>query len=257
MIKMNNFYVMHVKNIKQILIIVIAALFTAGILYIENVMQFPVFSTADGPKAIFRGEEKENKVSLTFDISWGDEKAAPILETLKKNGVTNATFFLSAAWAERHPEIVKQIIKDGHQIGSMGYSYKNYTSLEATEIRRDLLMAQDVFKELGLKDIKLLRPPTGNFNQEILTIAERYGYTVVHYSVDSDDWTNPGVSKIVKNVNDSVQGGDIILLHASDSAKQTQKALPKIVEGLKQKGLKNVSVAELIANSSARSTEVK
>ncbi|MDX8291913.1 polysaccharide deacetylase family sporulation protein PdaB [Metabacillus indicus] len=254
---MNNFYVLHIKKVKQLLIIVIAALFTAGILYIENVLQFPVFSTADGPKAVFRGEEKANSVSLTFDISWGDEKAKPILDTLKKNGVTNATFFLSAAWAERHPEIVKQIVKDGHQIGSMGYAYKNYTSLEADEIRRDILMAQDVFSELGLKDIKLLRPPTGNFNQEILTIAERYGYTVVHYSVDSDDWTNPGVSTIVKNVNDAVQGGDIILLHASDSAKQTQKALPQIVEGLKQKGLNNVTVADLISGGTAKSTEVK
>ncbi|WP_307428375.1 polysaccharide deacetylase family sporulation protein PdaB [Bacillus sp. V2I10] len=254
---MNNFYVLHVKKIKQLIIIVIAALFTAGILYIENVMQFPVFSTADGPKAVFRGEEKENKVSLTFDISWGDEKAKPILDTLKNNGITNATFFLSAAWAERHPEIVKQIVKDGHQVGSMGYAYKNYTALEAEDIRRDILMAQDVFNELGLKDIKLLRPPTGNFNEEILTIAERYGYTVVHYSVDSDDWKNPGVDAIVKNVNDSVQGGDIILLHASDSAKQTQKAIPQIVDGLKQKGLKNVSIAELIANGNAKSTEVK
>ncbi|MDQ0856684.1 polysaccharide deacetylase family sporulation protein PdaB [Bacillus sp. V2I10] len=255
--RMNNFYVLHVKKIKQLIIIVIAALFTAGILYIENVMQFPVFSTADGPKAVFRGEEKENKVSLTFDISWGDEKAKPILDTLKNNGITNATFFLSAAWAERHPEIVKQIVKDGHQVGSMGYAYKNYTALEAEDIRRDILMAQDVFNELGLKDIKLLRPPTGNFNEEILTIAERYGYTVVHYSVDSDDWKNPGVDAIVKNVNDSVQGGDIILLHASDSAKQTQKAIPQIVDGLKQKGLKNVSIAELIANGNAKSTEVK
>jgi polysaccharide deacetylase family sporulation protein PdaB len=255
--RMNNFYVLHVKKIKQLIIIVIAALFTAGILYIENVMQFPVFSTADGPKAVFRGEEKENKVSLTFDISWGDEKAKPILDTLKNNGITNATFFLSAAWAERHPEIVKQIVKDGHQVGSMGYAYKNYTALEAEDIRRDILMAQDVFNDLGLKDIKLLRPPTGNFNEEILTIAERYGYTVVHYSVDSDDWKNPGVDAIVKNVNDSVQGGDIILLHASDSAKQTQKALPLIVDGLKQKGLKNVSIAELIANGNAKTTEVK
>lgn len=255
--RMNNFYVLHVKKIKQLIIIVIAALFTAGILYIENVMQFPVFSTADGPKAVFRGEEKENKVSLTFDISWGDEKAKPILDTLKNNGITNATFFLSAAWAERHPEIVKQIVKDGHQVGSMGYAYKNYTALEAEDIRRDILMAQDVFNELGLKDIKLLRPPTGNFNEEILTIAERYGYTVVHYSVDSDDWKNPGVGTIVKNVNDSVQGGDIILLHASDSAKQTQKALPQIVDGLKQKGLKNVSIAELLANGNAKTTEVK
>ena len=51
--------------------------------------------------------------------------------------------------AERHPDIVERIMKDGHEIGSMGYNYTSYTSLEANEIRRDLLRAQDVFTKLA------------------------------------------------------------------------------------------------------------
>ncbi|MFC0275059.1 polysaccharide deacetylase family sporulation protein PdaB [Metabacillus herbersteinensis] len=254
---MNQFYVFHVKKVKRLVIILIAAFFTAGILYVENVVHLPVFSSSDGPKAVYRGDTKNTEVSLTFDISWGDVMAEPILDTLKKQGITNTTFFLSASWAERHPDLVKRMIKDGHQIGSMGFAYKNYTELEASMIKKDLLMAQDVFKQLGIKDITLLRPPTGNFNKEVLKIAETYGYTVVHYSVDSDDWTNPGVNKIIKNSTSSTKGGDIVLLHASDSAKQTNKALPEILKQLKQKGLKNVTVGELIANGDAKSSEVK
>ncbi|MGQ0517915.1 polysaccharide deacetylase family protein, partial [Bacillus sp. D-CC] len=74
--------------------------------------------------------------------------------------ILNISFFLSAAWAERHPDVVERIIKDGHEIGSMGYNYTSYTSLETNEIRRDLLRAQDVFTKLGVKQIKLLRPTT-------------------------------------------------------------------------------------------------
>lgn len=254
---MNNFHVIHMKQIKQIFIVVIAAFFTAGILYFENVLQLPVFSAAGSPKAVYHGEEKGNKVALTFDISWGDEKAIPILDTLKKNNINNATFFLSGSWAERHPKIVERIKKDGHQIGSMGYAYKNYTSLKPEQISRDLMLAQNVFQQLNVKDVTLLRPPTGNFNKEVLKVAERFGLTVVHYSIDTKDWTNPGTEKIIKSVENTVKGGDIVLLHASDSAKQTASAIPAIIHYLEKNNLQNVRVSDLMANADAKSAEVK
>ncbi|WP_343031504.1 polysaccharide deacetylase family sporulation protein PdaB [Metabacillus lacus] len=252
---MNNFYVFHIKKLKQFIVVVLAAFVTAGILYLENTIQYPVFSTAEGPKAIYKGENKGNKVALTFNISWGDTKAVPILDELKENALTNATFFVSGAWAERHPDVVKRIVKDGHQLGSMGYSYKNYTSIEPEELKKDLMLTREVFKKLEIKDVHLLRPPTGNFNKEVLEIASSYGFTVVHYSIDTDDWTNPGVKEIVKQVS-KTRAGDIVLLHASDSAKQTAKALPQIASTLKKKNLSNVTVEELIANVNAQTSEI-
>ena len=131
---------------------------------------------------------KAGEVALTFDISWGDEKAVPILNALKANGI-KTPLFLSASWAERHPDTVERMIKDGHQIGSMGYAYKNYTNLEDNEIKR--YPPKTAFKKLGVKNVHLLRPPTGQFNKKVLTIAQKYHYSVVHYSVNSQDWTNP------------------------------------------------------------------
>ncbi|BET56723.1 MULTISPECIES: polysaccharide deacetylase family sporulation protein PdaB [Bacillus] len=254
---MNHFYVWHIKRVKQLIIILIAAFAAASFFYIQRAVPLPVFSTDTGPKAIYKGETDSKDISLTFDISWGDERAEPILNTLKANGIKNATFFLSASWAERHPDTVARIVKDGHQIGSMGYAYKNYANLESNEIKKDMNRAQTAFEKLGVKDIQLLRPPTGQFNKNVLKVAKQYNYTVVHYSVNSQDWTNPGVEKIIDNVTKQVSGGDIILLHASDSAKQTEEALPDIIHQLKEKGLKNVTVGDLIANSDAKSAEVK
>ncbi|MEC0311615.1 polysaccharide deacetylase family sporulation protein PdaB [Bacillus subtilis] len=253
---MNHFYVWHIKRVKQLIIILIAAFAAASFFYIQRAVPLPVFSTDTGPKAIYKGETDSKDISLTFDISWGDERAEPILNTLKANGIKNATFFLSASWAERHPDTVARIVKDGHQIGSMGYAYKNYANLESNEIKKDMNRAQTAFEKLGVKDIQLLRPPTGQFNKNVLKVAKQYNYTVVHYSVNSQDWTNPGVEKIIDNVTKQVSGGDIILLHASDSAKQTEEALPDIIHQLKEKGFKNVTVGDLIANSDAKSTEV-
>ncbi len=252
---MNFFFILNGKKIKQTLIILVASFFTAGVLYIENGTT-SVFSNEKGPRAIYKGEEKGKNIALTFNISWGDTKAIPILDELKNSGIKNATFFLSGSWAERHPDIVKRIIEDGHEIGSLGYNYENYTKMEDAKIRRDILKAQEVFNKMGIKKVTLLRAPTGQFNKNVLKIADTLGYTFVHWSIDSKDWKNPGVEEIVSNVVTKTKGGNIVLLHASDSAKQTEKALPVIIKELKQKGYSNLSVSDLISNAKASEKEL-
>ncbi|MCM3006728.1 polysaccharide deacetylase family sporulation protein PdaB [Priestia koreensis] len=253
---MNFFYVLRAKRIKQFSIILFAAFFAGLFLYSQTFSLNPVFNTKDGPRAVSKSKNDTNKVALTFDISWGDENAIPILDKLKEEHIKNCTFFLSASWAERHPDVVERIKKDGHEIGSMGYDYKPYTSLDAQKVRQDLAKAEKVFTSLNLKDVTLLRPPSGQFNKETLKIAEQQGYTIVHWSVDSKDWTNPGVEKIVQNVVNDVGSGDIVLLHASDSAQQTKKALPMIIEEIKDEGLSIISVSQLISNAQAKSSEI-
>ena len=122
-------------------------------------------------------------------------------------------------------------------------------------MKQDIAKAQTAFKKLNITNIQLLRAPTGHFDQTTLKIAQQYGYTVVHWSIDSKDWTNPGVKIIVDNVTKATKG-DIILLHASDSAKQTEKAIPLILDQLKKKNLKLVSISEMIANAKTNTSEI-
>ncbi|MDF9758451.1 polysaccharide deacetylase family sporulation protein PdaB [Peribacillus simplex] len=250
---MKFFMVLHAKKIKYYSLILLTALFTAWFLFVQNILQAPVFSTEDGPKAVYKGEQN---VAITFNIGWGDEKAAPIIETLKREQIKSATFFLSGSWAERHPDIVEKIRKEGYEIGMLGYDYKDYSEMEDQEIIRDISKAQEAFKKLNVKNIELLRAPTGHFDKRLLKISENFGYTVVHWSIDSKDWTNPGVDQIVQNIR-KTKKGDIILLHASDSAKQTNKALPQLLGELQSKNLNFVNVSEMISNSSANSEEIR
>ncbi|MBB5325746.1 polysaccharide deacetylase family sporulation protein PdaB [Anoxybacillus tepidamans] len=252
---MRFFYALNGRSLKKGLIIMFAAFFTAFILYVQKTYQ-PAFSTPNGPKAIYKAKKSKHEIALTFDISWGDENALPILNELKKNGIKNATFFLSASWAEQHPQIVTRIKEDGHEIGSMGYNYTDYTQLEDAKIRRDLMQAEKVFDTLGIKKVTLLRPPGGNFNPKVLKIADSLGYTVIHWSIDSKDWLNPGVNAIINNVVREMEAGDIILLHASDSAKQTVKALPQIIQTMRQNGYRNVNISELIENGETLNKEI-
>ncbi|MDR7074752.1 polysaccharide deacetylase family sporulation protein PdaB [Fictibacillus barbaricus] len=253
---MKFFYVVNGKKLKQYMVVVFAAFFAASLAFVGQ-QQLSVFSSKDGPRAIYKGEDKGNKVALTFDISWGDKRVTPILDVLKEKGIKNCTFFLSAAWAERHPEIVERIVKDGHEVASLGYQYKSYTEWEDKQIKRDILLAQEKIKKVSGKTTSLLRPPNGNFDDRILNISEDLHHTVVHWSIDTKDWKNPGVNKIVETATDGTKAGDIILLHASDSVKQTHLALPQIIEKLKTDGFKFVSVSEMIANTAANTKEVK
>lgn len=167
-----------------------------------------------------------------------------------------ATFFVSGEWAERHPQIVDRIVEDKHELGMMGYRYKSYIEQEPAQIRKDLSYAKEIFRKLGHEDIELLRAPAGDFNTEIIQLSETLGLKVIQYSVNPQDWRNPGTQLIVDEVMEEASNGDIIQLHASDSVKQTEKALETILPALKNKGYHYVTVSELIAGGSPELKEV-
>lgn len=251
---MKFFYVFSARKLKKLSVIVIAALFTAGILYI-NGQELMVFSTDKGPQVFYKGDIKDKKVALTFNISWGEKQVQPILDILKEKNA-KATFFLSATWAERYPELTKEISEAGHEIGSHGYAYDNYTSWDDEKIRRDMLRSKQILSELTNKTPTLIRPPAGQFDKRVLNIADKLDLSIIHWSINSRDWQNPGVDAIVDNVMSQLNEGDIIMLHASDSALQTDKALPTLLDQLKNKGYQFAHVTELIFHSQAKSEQI-
>lgn len=253
---MNFFWVWNGKKLKRLLIIAIAAFFTAGIFYVDRTL-IPVISSEDSPVAVYKVNTEEKELALTFDISWGEERALPILDVLKEQAIGNATFFVSANWAERHPEVVERIVEDGHELGSHGFQHKHYTEWDDEQIRKDVQNAHRVIQEVSGKVPKYLRPPNGSFNERVLKTVNALNYEVIHWSVNSNDWKNPGIDKIVQNVTANTSSGDIILMHASDSAKQTEEALPIIIKELKGKGYSFRSISELLSGDKVESNEIK
>lgn len=241
---MNYFYVLNGKKLKQVLIIVVAMLFAAGILYAEK-DHVSVFAPT-GPSAVYSVQTDKKIVALTFDISWGEKRAEPILDILKNKGVTNATFFLSSPWSKTHPEIVDKIVKDGFEIGSHGHKHLNYSTLSDEEIRKQIATAHQMLTDQTGKTPTLIRMPNGDFDKRVLRIAGELGYTVIQWDTDSLDWKNIGTANIVSRVVSKAHPGDIILLHASDSVKQTHEALPAIIDELRAKGYEFVTVSGLL-----------
>lgn len=249
---LQHFYVLNFSKWKRWLFIILLAFFTATFLWFENNRTFSVLSTGKEVSALTKGNPNEPNLSLTFNISWGEEKIHDILKELEEHQVT-ATFFVSGEWAERHPDLIKEITEGKHELGMLGYRYKSYLDQDIDQVRKDLFKAQEVFRKLGYDNMRLLRTPSGHFNKEILELAEKLGFQVVHWNINPNDWQNPGTQVIIDHVMEKSSNGDIILLHASDSVKQTADALKVILPGLKNKGFQFVSISELINQAHAES----
>ena len=242
---MGHFYVWSFSKRRRITFILSLSLLGALFLYLQPNQLLSVFSTEEQTSAITRGDESEKNVSLTFNISWGEEKVYDILDVLKKQKI-QATFFVSGEWAERHPQILEKIAEHKHEIGMLGYRYESYVEQDIEEVKRDIQEAIQVFNKLGFDHINYIRPPNGHFNKEILEVIEQIDLDAVHWSVHPNDWENPGVKEISTHLTKNISGGDIILMHASDSAKQTAEALEHVIPTLQDKKFTFVTLSELL-----------
>ncbi|WP_018131489.1 polysaccharide deacetylase family sporulation protein PdaB [Effusibacillus pohliae] len=244
---MNLIWSFHWKQGKRIAILAIALLLFVGVLYAEADPSRILPAAATGPSAVYSVKTEQKIVALTFDISWGEKTPGPVLDVLAEKGVKKATFFLSGPWTSTHPEIAKRIKSMGFEIGSHGHMHKNFSEYSNEWIDDQVRKAEDAIYDVTGVRTKLIRTPNGDFNKRVLEKLHSMGYTVIQWDTDSLDWKNPGVDTIVNRVLSKAHPGDIILLHASDSCKQTAEALPRIIDGLRAKGYEFVTVSELIS----------
>lgn len=196
-------------------------------------------------RPIYSAKTDKKVVALTFDISWGQEMAPKVLEILKQEDI-KATFFLSGPWAKNHQELVKQIQQDGHEIESHGQEHVDLNTLGRQGAAQNIAAAHAILKELTGKEPTYIRPPNGAFSKESVQGAKDMGYATVIWSVDSLDWKNPGVDSIISRTTRLIHPGAIILMHASDSCKQTDQALPQVIRTLKQQGYEFLLLDDLI-----------
>lgn len=252
---MNHFFVYSAKQLKRAFLLVVSACLALAVIWIEK-DNISVFAQQQ-PAAIYSVPTDRKVVALTFDISWGDKRAEPILDILKSKNVANVTFFLSSPWSKSHPDIVKKIVDAGYEIGSHGHKHDNYSQYNDAEIRKQIAAADTILTEMTGTKPNLIRMPNGDFDKRVLRIAEEMNYKVIQWDTDSLDWKNPGADMIIKRVVTKAHAGDIILMHASDSCKQTHEALPVIIDQLRSQGYEFVTVSELINQTETKGNSVE
>lgn len=244
------------KRFLQVLVLSVALIFVAGIIYSEH-NNISVFKSTITPKAIYNVPTDKKQLALTFDLSWGENNIERILEVLDKYSLKGkATFFLSSKWAEKKKEFVKHIFDNGYEIGNHGHSNVNYSTLSNEEITTQILKAHKILKNITGQEPKFIRTPNGNFDERILDISHNLGYTVIHWDTDSKDQLNPGINQIANHVLENTHPGDIILMHANDSSNQIVYALPLIISRLKKDGYDFSTITQLLLNSKVNLHEI-
>ena len=90
----------------------------------------------------------------------------------------------------------------------------------------------------------LIRPPYGEYDDNVITAIRSIGMEPIQWDVDSLDWKDLEAPEIIKRVTGKVQSGSIVLFH--NAALHTPEALPTIIETLLQEGYTFVPISELI-----------
>ena len=90
----------------------------------------------------------------------------------------------------------------------------------------------------------LFRPPYGDYDNEVVTVARQEGYEVVQWSVDSLDWKNKGVEDLISRSTRKVEKGDIILFH--NDSKYILQALPTILKSYRQQGFTLIPAGDIL-----------
>ncbi len=213
--------------------------------FIISVMLLFVFSqsvSADSKSEL----ESDMRIALTFDDGPHPRYTLQILDILAEYGI-KATFFEVGENVRYYPDAAKRVAAEGHEIGNHTYTHPHIKNLNEDQLREETMKCESAIIDItGIKP-KIFRPPEGVVDSAVKTWADRNGYSVVLWSVDTRDWAGTSVAEMVKNIDNNVKPGSIILMHDYVSRRShTIEALKQIIPLLLNKGYKFVTVSELL-----------
>jgi peptidoglycan/xylan/chitin deacetylase (PgdA/CDA1 family) len=183
-------------------------------------------------------------VGLTFDDGPFASTTSLLLSTLQSAGV-HATLFNIGEHVAANPSLVAAEQAAGMWIGNHSYTHPHMDTLSESEMESELSRTQSAIVAAGGAAPTLFRPPYGEHDATLDSVAASLGLRVVTWDVDSQDWNGASTSAII-SAADQLQNGQIILMH--DGYATTRAAIPTIVSDLSSRGL----CAGMISSSTGR-----
>ncbi len=217
---------------------------------------------------------KAKEVAITFDDGPDPEYTPKILDILKQEKAT-ATFFLIGLQTQKFPGLAQRIYDEGHAIGNHTFTHPDISDVSSWYMKRvELQLTEKLFaSKMGVKPLYFRPPYSIDQDPDVadqvrpLELVQSEGYITVGSKIDPNDWKKgQNASEIVAEVMDQAQNsatngcqtrgpiycGNIILLHDGGGDRAaTVQALPAVIEGLRARGFKIVSIEELLGKTRA------
>jgi peptidoglycan/xylan/chitin deacetylase (PgdA/CDA1 family) len=198
-------------------------------------------------RAIGRLPGDAKRVALTFDDGPNPVATPEVLAVLRRERVP-ATFFLLGRHVDRWPELAREAAHDGHELGNHGYAHRRLTFRSPAYVRADVLQGADAIERAAHVRPRFFRSPHGFRNPWVGPIVRAAGQRMVGWSLGVWDSEQPPAPVIADRVLSAARAGMILLLHDGDgydpggNRHQTAAALPRIIDGLRERGFAFVSL---------------
>jgi peptidoglycan-N-acetylglucosamine deacetylase len=182
-------------------------------------------------------------IALTFDDGPDPVVTPAVLRSLKQFGA-KATFFVMGGAAKANPDLVRQMVREGHAVESHTWSHMKRPS--DAEAARELDRTADLIEELTGRRPQCFRPPYGYTTSAYTKTALREKYCVLTWTLGSDDTAKIDSAGIANNIVQHPHPGAIVLLHDSRIHQSTASSLVSVLRTLTDAGWRFVTVPDLL-----------
>lgn len=171
--------------------------------------------------AYYAEDTDENVLYLTFDAGFENGNTPAILTALKKHNVP-ATFFVVGTYLDENPDLIKQMVSEGHTVGNHTWHHKDMSQISTQEdFAAEMEYVETKYEEItGQPMTKYYRPPQGKYSEENLKMAQSMGYKTFFWSLAYVDWyenDQPTHEEAFDKLLTRIHPGAIVLLHSTSS----------------------------------------
>ena len=197
-----------------------------------------------GIKAIWGVDRDDNKIAFTMDCGSHNRYVPRILDILDEYNV-KITIFVTGKFAAANPDLVRDMVARGHEIGNHSWNHPNFDEIKKDEIYSELTRTNELLESITGKPITVFRPPYGHLGGAARSIVNALGMQAIRWTHESKDARDDGsVENSLRLTTRNLQGGSIILTHASSAF--TLAVLDQILQFYQDNGFEVVPVSQLL-----------
>ena len=195
--------------------------------------------------AFYIDPKRTKSLYLTFDEGYENGYTEKILDILSKTG-TPAAFFVTGPYLKKETILVQRMIDEGHIVGNHTVNHPNLAKCSLSKAEQEITELENLYEDLYGKKMTYLRPPEGEYSEQLLALANDMGYKTIFWSFAYKDWdinNQKGAEHAYNSTIPYLHNGAIILLHAVSA--DNADALESIINTAKELGYTFKSLDEL------------